>query len=60
MTDIPSSLIHSPDNKAYYTMTTEQMFKHNIAELEKEKHYYMKRVAELMAENEQLKKNQKK
>lgn len=59
MNDIPSSLIESPDNAAHKEMSTEQMLKHNISELEKEKHYYMRRMSELMEENEQLKKIKK-
>jgi hypothetical protein len=59
MNDIPSSLMESPDNAAHKEMTTEQMLKHSISELEKEKHYYMRRMSELMEENEQLKKIKK-
>ena len=56
---IPLSTYKSPNNRpgAVY-MTMEDTYKHTIAELEKEKHYYMDKYVAVQKELDELKKIQ--
>ena len=57
--DLPMSTYKSPNNRpgaAYMSM--EDTYKHTIAELEKEKHYYMDKYVAVQKELDELKKIQ--
>ena len=56
---IPLSTYKSPnDRPGAVHMTMEDTYKHTIAELEKEKHYYMDKYVALQKELDELKKIQ--
>ena len=58
--DLPMSTYKSPNDRpgaAYMSM--EDTYKHTIAELEKEKHYYMDKYVAVQKELDELKKKSK-
>ena len=57
---LPSSTYKSPNDQTPNTMTMEQTYKQMIADLEKEKHYYMDKYVAAQKELDELKKIQKK
>jgi len=57
---LPSSTYKSPNNQTPEIMTMEQTYKQMIADLEKEKHYYMDKYVAAQKELDELKKIQKK
>ena len=57
---LPSSTYKSPNDQTPDIMTMEQTYKQMIADLEKEKHYYMDKYVAAQKELDELKKIQKK
>ena len=55
--DLPMSTYKSPNNRpGSVHMSMEDTYKHTIAELEKEKHYYMDKYVAVQKELDELKK----